>query len=73
LATSCCELDDDDLWGTERVRAAAVDFKEERGTTTLTRGDGGMVWTARRRHNAQTARQRRDARTVGVAASDSAR
>jgi hypothetical protein len=37
LATSCCELDDD-LWGTERVRAAAADFKEERGTAALTRG-----------------------------------
>jgi hypothetical protein len=36
-------------------------------------GDGGRVWTARRRHNAQTARQRRGARTVGVVASDSAR
>jgi hypothetical protein len=31
---------------TERVRAAAAGFGEERGATTLTHGDGGGVWTA---------------------------
>jgi hypothetical protein len=55
LATSCYELDDDDLRGTERVRAAAADFGEERGAAVLTRGDGGGVWTARRRCGARIA------------------